>query len=166
MLLFASGNCCPDTLTPAHTDLAASTLCHPSVNHHKVNLRLSAIVSRVGFRLSQKSKIILSGFIYPRSCLFSSVSCFIITSFVSMHLFFKHGATKSASCLFQHFEFFIKISVNGNLFPKWIVRGIQQAWHFQSVKRFSQKRIFLIIARDSALQDDKRLLIVTFLSCL
>jgi len=33
VLLFTCGDCRPDTLAPAHTGIAASTLRYPPVNH-------------------------------------------------------------------------------------------------------------------------------------
>ncbi len=57
LLFFAGSNGSPDTLTPAHTSVSASTLCYPSVNHHRTNLSLSAIVSRLNFWDAQKAEL-------------------------------------------------------------------------------------------------------------
>ena len=64
LLLFAGRNRCPDAFAPAHTSIAASTLCYPSVNHHRTNPPLSSIIGRLNTRLSQKSEIILSSFTF------------------------------------------------------------------------------------------------------
>ena len=58
LLLFTGGQYCPNTLAPSHAGPAACSLSNPSVNHHRSNLPLGSIVSRLDSWLGQKTKII------------------------------------------------------------------------------------------------------------
>src|SRR3972149_9817934 len=58
VLLFAGGQYRPDTFTPSHAGIAASSLRYPPINHYRSNLPFSSIVSRFESWLGQKAKII------------------------------------------------------------------------------------------------------------
>ena len=56
-LLLASYRYCADPLEPALTCLAASALCHPTVNRHKPNRLLGNIVRWTNCGISNESKV-------------------------------------------------------------------------------------------------------------
>ena len=64
LLLFAGSDGGSDKLTPASASISTSALYYPSANHRRANLSLGTIVSRLNFRLKQKSEIILSSFTF------------------------------------------------------------------------------------------------------
>ena len=57
VLLFAAGQYRPDAFAPTHAGLTACALSNASVNYHRSNLSLGAIVSRFQSRFGQKAKI-------------------------------------------------------------------------------------------------------------
>ena len=56
-LLFTGRDDCPDAFAPAHSGLAAGSLCNPSINHHGANLTFGAIIGRLDIRVGQESEV-------------------------------------------------------------------------------------------------------------
>src|SRR6056297_1030427 len=56
-LFFAGSDYRPDTLAPAHSGIAAGTLCDPAVNDGMTNLPFGTIISRLNVRFRQETKI-------------------------------------------------------------------------------------------------------------
>ena len=64
VLLFARGDCCPDTLTPAHARIAARALRDPAVNDAMTNRTLGAVVRRFDGRVRQEAKVGFGGWAF------------------------------------------------------------------------------------------------------